>query len=91
MVAGDNSAISFAAVSDGGSMVDIISIETAQRLRNNNIVHHIEDEPSPFNVSFGNKAKTRVNHFIRGKSLIDKVAVAPARDSCINYKRHHLY
>ena len=67
----------FSAISDGGSVLDIIPHEMAKDLIRKGHINHIENETNPFPVRFGKKgAITYVSQYIQGKGLLDKVSVS---------------
>ena len=67
----------FNAISDGGSMIDVIPLPMANELIKNGYISKIEIEPTPFRVQFGKKGSyTIFNQFIRGNGLLDKVSVS---------------
>ena len=72
----------FNAISDGGSMIDVVPLSMAKELILQGYVDKIELEPEPFRVQFGKKgACTIFTQFIRGKGLLDKVSVS--NDICV--------
>ena len=67
----------FRAISDGGSMLDIIPLDMAKSLLKEGLIKRIEQEINPFPVRFGKKgAVSNISLFIRGNGLLDKIYVS---------------
>ena len=59
-------------------MIDVIPLQMAKQLVADGVVSEIEKEPIPFSVVFGKEgARSRIDYFIKGAGLIDKVYVTP--------------
>ena len=68
----------YMSIIDGGSMIDVIPLRMAEQLVADGVVQRIEEESSPFSVIFGKEgAVSKINMFIRGAGLLDKVFVTP--------------
>ena len=67
----------YLAISDGGSMIDIIPYQMAVKLVQKGVVDRIENDSESFRVNFGKTGTfAMINQYVLGKGLLDKVSVS---------------